>query len=590
MMMVQRSLIRPDQLDSNGAYNFAQLVVDGYSGGFLQDGYLMGLVLRDGYEGGGDDTIRMDANTGAINQAGTGQVTFNGNVDAKNSLEVTGNLSVSQNTTIEGDLTVNGTTTTIDTEQMVVTDPITVINASGSEIASDWTGFTTRDTDGYNRIGWMFDGYWAISDGYSDVSQPEAVPTRALAFIGAGDSNGDLSSTTDSDSGADKIGVTTIAGVTGNTVQAVLESLDSAIDTNASNIATNASNIATNASNIATNASNIATNASNIATNTSNIATNTADILELQGGTDENTWHLNQDADAGTDEDACFLMSAGDGTALIDGYLCVITDAANGDRFRFRMYQDGSLIDTDLHLGARAATDDVDAYLTLNAGDGGTAYQGRIGVDGNANMVYIAPATGEHVFKDTDVRVDEALLVDGNTTLGNADSDTLTVNATITSDLLPTDLTYQLGDEDNRWLDGYFDFFTPVNYTPVGSNYSLEGHLKGIDAAITGGGVALKPERAVYEITVGEATADTLDSSRAADQGTAVDVSGWTDADFRDYAYIYVNGQILYNDAASAANTGAVQNDVARQTGTLNNLLFSLNIRNGAVVQIIDMR
>ena len=220
MMMAQRSLFRPDQLDSNGSYNFAQLVIDGYSGGDLDDGYLMGLVLTDGYTGG-SETLRIDAHDGAINQIGTGQVTFNGNVHA------------AQSVIIDGDLTVQGTTTTIDTEQMIVTDPITVVNASGSEAQSDWTGFSARDVDGYNRIGWMFDGYWAISSSAVDVSQPDASPDRALAFLGDGYTNGDLSSTTDSDSGADKIGVTAISGVNGDSVQSVLEALDSAIDINA---------------------------------------------------------------------------------------------------------------------------------------------------------------------------------------------------------------------------------------------------------------------------------------------------------------------------------------------------------------------
>ena len=348
-MMAQRSLFRPDQLDSNGSYNFAQLVIDGYSGGDLDDGYLMGLVLTDGYTGG-SETLRIDAHDGAINQVGTGQVTFNGNVHA------------AQSVIIDGDLTVQGTTTTIDTEQMIVTDPIPVVNASGSEAQSDWTGFSARDVDGYNRIGWMFDGYWAISSSAVDVSQPDASPDRALAFLGDGYTNGDLSSTTDSDSGADKIGVTAISGVNGDSVQSVLEALDSAIDINASNIATNASNIATNASNIATNASNIATNASNIATNTANIAA-------LEEGTTYNQWTLNTDATT-ADEDACFVMSGGDGASLIDGYFCLITDSVSGDRFQLQLYEGGNKQTTDLHLGELNGVTSADATLTFNAGNG----------------------------------------------------------------------------------------------------------------------------------------------------------------------------------------------------------------------------
>jgi len=540
--MAQRSLLRPDQLDSNGSYNFAQLVIDGYSGGDLQDGYLMGLVLTDGYEGG-SETVRIDAHDGAINQVGTGQVTFNGNVQAN------------QNVTIEGDLTVRGTTTSIETDQMVVTDPITVINATGTEALDDWTGFTARDTDGYNRIGWVFeeggvDGYWAVSSVYN--ADPDAVPNHALAFLGDGYTNGDLSSTDDGDSGADKIGITAIDGINADNVQIALEALDDNIDINAGNIATNASNIATNASNIATNASNIATNASNI-------AQNAADIDALEQGTTYNQWTLNTDATAGSDEDACFIMSGGDGANLVDGYFCVITDSVGGDRFQMQLYEGGAKQSTDLHLGTASETASADATLTFNAGNGVDAYQASISLDGNSSdqgdLIYTAV---DHLF---------------------------------TGDILPSaDCTYQLGDESHRFLDAYFCLFTPANYTPVGSNSSLEGHLKGLDNAITGGGVALQPERGVYYITNAEATADTLDSSRAVDQGTAVDVSGWTDADFRDYAWIYWNGQLLVNDPTPAANQGAVQNDVARETGTLQNLIFAGDLKKNAVIQIVDFR
>jgi cytoskeletal protein CcmA (bactofilin family) len=197
------------------------LVIDGYSGGDLQDGYLTGLVLED-RANGGTTTLEIHADDGEINQVGTGDVTFNGNVTAN------------QNVTVEGDLTVKGTTTSIETDQMVVTDPITVVNASGTEFLSDWSAFSVRDVDGYNRFGWVFDdsltafddGYWAISvNGEANASNPDAVPTRAVAYLGAGDSYGDLSSTAAGDSGAGKIGISVINGLVATDVQAALEEI-----------------------------------------------------------------------------------------------------------------------------------------------------------------------------------------------------------------------------------------------------------------------------------------------------------------------------------------------------------------------------
>lgn len=499
-MMAQRSLLRPDQLDTNGSYQFAQLIIDGYSGGELQDGYLMGLVLKDGYVGG-SETLRINAHNGAINQIGSGQVTFNGNV-----------LAV-ENVIIGGDLTVQGTTTTIDTEQMIVTDPITVINAYGSELLSDWTGFTARDVDGYNRIGWVFDGYWAISSAFAG---PETVPDRALAFLGDGYTNGNLSSTVNGDSGADKIGVTVIPGINGNNVQVVLEALDVAID---------------------------------------NIE---IEMGDLEQGTTYNQWTINTDATT-ANEDACLVLSGGDGTSIIDGYLCLVTDSVGGDRFQMQLYGGGNKQTTDLHLGTENAVTSADAILTFNAGNGADAYQATIMLDGNSafqgNLVYTALV---HEFA------------------GNVQP--------------VTDCTYQLGDETHKFLDAYFCLFTPTNYTPHGSNSSIEGHLKGIDEALIGGGVALKPERGVFYITNAEASADTLDTSRAVDQGEQVNVSGWTNTDFRDYAYIYWNGQLLRNDPTSAANKGAVQNDVARQTGTLKKLIFAGDLKKGSTIQVVDMR
>ena len=585
--MAHRSLIRPDQLDSNGAYSFAQLNIDGYSGGFLEDGYLMGLVLTDGYESG-SDTIHMDAHDGAINQIGSGQVQFTGNVDAKDGLDVTGdnltvsldaiidgNLRVKTDTVLEGDLIVQGTTTTIDTDQMIVQDPVTVLNANGSELTTHFTGFSARDADGYNRIGWVFeeggtDGYWAVSSIFSDVSTPDLPPDHALAFLGTGETNGDLSSTVNGDSGADKIGVSSISGVAGSDVQTVLE----------------------------------------------NLASGSA---ELDGSTTTN-FTINTDADAGTDEDACLIMKGGDGTSLIEGYMCLVTNGStNDDYFQFRIYDDAADADVIVHIGENGTTDDVNATMFFNAGTGTDAYQASIAlsgdspefgelvytsaqghefsgnvqmlnnldVDGNANVDGTLDVTGAGTFSST-VDVTGTFSADGDVNLGDDSSDSVTVSGTITSDLSPTDDTYYLGGTTNRWVDAYFSFFTPTNYTPVGDNDSLEGHLKGIDAALAD--AAVDHPRGVYDVTSAEASIDEIDSSRAVDLGDIIDVSGLTDAEFQENILIYWNGQLVVNDSAPAADSNSVSWDVARKTGSLGTLVFSGNLRKAAVIQIIDLR
>lgn len=555
--MAHRSLLRPEQLDSNGSYSFAQLVLDGYSGGLDPDGYLMALVLTDGYDGG-TETIRMDAHNGAINQLGTGQVQFSGNVDAKSGLDVsganltvaldaqiTGSLYVSTDAVIEGDLTVNGTTTTINSETLVVTDPVVVINSSRLETLGDWTGLSAGDSDGYNQIGWVFaegavDGYWALSSSYSGGT--DAAPDRAIAYIGAGETDGDLSSTEVGNSGADKIGVSEITGLVGDDVQECLESLQSG--------------------------------------------------LENIPGTDSLTFIINQDAEAATDENPCLILKGGDGTSLMDGYLCLITDSVAGTKFQFQTLDDGTRVTTSVSIGSKDMTESADAELLFNSANGTDSYGASITLDGAGSdpgkLLYVADGhefTGDVSFVN-DITVIGASTFDGNVVIGSDSSDTVDVKATIVSDLMPTDCTYQLGDETHKWLDGYFCLFTPTNYTPVGSVYSLEGHLKGLDQALVTG----SHPRGVYVVTSAEKSANEVSSSRTPDQGDTVAVGALTDDEFRDDILVYYNGQLLYNDPSPAVNGGAVQNDVARKTGTLGTLVFGFAIKTGTVLQIITTK
>ena len=283
-------------------------------------------------------------------------------------------------------------------------------------------------------------------------------------------------------------------------------------------------------------------------------------------------------------------MKGGDGTSLIEGYMCLITNTGVGDDFfQLRIYDDGASAPTKLNIGAVGETADVDSYLVFNSGTGAVARTASVVLVGTTNQVeYTANA---HVFNgnvtaENDLTVTGTATLNGNTVIGSDGSDTVDVNAIIISDLLPTDVTYELGNVTHRWLDGYFDMFTPTNYTPIGSNYSLEGHLKGIDNALVG----LAHPRAVYVITPSEAAADAFDTSRTADQGTAIDVSGFTDAIFRDKVLVYWNGQLLYNDATTAAAKANVQHDVARKTSDLKTVLFGGDLKKGAIIQIVDMR
>jgi hypothetical protein len=526
---MSRSRLRAAALDHNDSFSFANVTVDGYSGEELNEGYQTGIVLKWGPTGA--TQLTLASADGAITQDGIGLVTFNGQVRANNDVEIL------------GDLTVLGTTTEIDSQKMTVTDPITTLNSSGTELLSDWAGLTLHDADGYNRIGWNFDGYWAVSSAFTPGS--DANPDRALAFLGTGVTNGDLSSTTSNNSGADHIGNTAVGNLISTNVQDALEELQGDID---------------------------------------DIYAGNWDLK----GTTSLTFMINRDATGIVDEDACLILKGGDGTDIIDGYLCTITDSVNGDRMQFSMYQAGSLISPDVHIGTLGLTDDLDALLTFNAGDGASAHQAVIELLGTEDSLHY---TADHHTFSGPVRltgnevVDGYLYAYGNVVLGNSlGVDTLDINATITSDLVPTDETYYVGTPTNKWIDGYFDFFVPANYTPVGDNYSLEGHLKGIDAALAS--ITSAPH-GVYIVTTAEGTTNSVDSARAVDQGDQTDLTSYSDVQFRDDILIYLDGQLLMNDTAKRANTGAVVNDVARDTADPSVLLFSRNIKKGSVLQIV---
>ena len=68
------------------------------------------------------------------------------------------------------------------------------------------------------------------------------------------------------------------------------------------------------------------------------------------------------------------------------------------------------------------------------------------------------------------------LTVSGNTTLGNAATDTVTVTADVASNLIPSaDSTYSLGDASNYWSHGYIDAITTTGNVSVGGNLTVTG-------------------------------------------------------------------------------------------------------------------
>jgi len=76
------------------------------------------------------------------------------------------------------------------------------------------------------------------------------------------------------------------------------------------------------------------------------------------------------------------------------------------------------------------------------------------------------------------VNVSGAFTANGNTVLGNAATDTVTFNADIASNLIPSaDSTYTIGDGSNYWSHGYIDAITTTGNVAIGGDATITGNL-----------------------------------------------------------------------------------------------------------------
>ena len=145
--------------------------------------------------------------------------------------------------------------------------------------------------------------------------------------------------------------------------------------------------------------------------------------------------------------------------------------------------QDGAIVpvtDNDIDLGTSSlefkdlfldGTATVDALVADTADiNGGTIDGATIGATSASTGAFTTlSASGAVTFSST-------LSVQGNTTLGNAASDTVTVTADIASDLIPSaDSTHSLGDSSNYWSNAFIDAITTTGNVSVGGNLTVTG-------------------------------------------------------------------------------------------------------------------
>jgi len=152
-------------------------------------------------------------------------------------------------------------------------------------------------------------------------------------------------------------------------------------------------------------------------------------------------------------------------------------------------FQDGVVVpvtDNDIDLGT-SSVEFKDLYLD------GTATVDTLQVDENATV------TGN-------------LSVNGNTTLGNAASDTVTVTADVASPLIPSaDDTHDLGASGSEWRNLYIDGTANIDTLAVDANGTVAGTLTVTGATALNGGLTMDSNKFTVADTSGNtAIAGTL--------------------------------------------------------------------------------
>ena len=158
---------------------------------------------------------------------------------------------------------------------------------------------------------------------------------------------------------------------------------------------------------------------------------------------------IDGDFDINTDK---FTVASSTGNTVIAGTLDVTGDVTVANI-------DATTLDVSGAVGLDGNLDVGTDKFTVNATNGNTAVAGTLAVTGNQTN------TGD-------------LTVNGNTTLGDAATDTVTFTADVASNIIPdADGTRDLGDTSNYWANLYADAVTTTADVAVGGDLTITGNL-----------------------------------------------------------------------------------------------------------------
>ena len=195
---------------------------------------------------------------------------------------------------------------------------------------------------------------------------------------------------------------------------------------------------------------------------TANIDSLVADTADINGGTIDATVIGGSTAAAGS-----FTTIAASGATGIDGDFDI-----NTNKFTVASASGNTAI-----AGTLAVTGATTMTGAVTASGGVTGdLTGDVTGDVTGNLTGNVTSSGTSEF--TTVNVSGVLTANGNTVLGNAATDTVTFNADIASNLIPSaDSTYTIGDGSNYWSHGYIDAITTTGNVTVGGNAVITGDL-----------------------------------------------------------------------------------------------------------------
>ena len=166
----------------------------------------------------------------------------------------------------------------------------------------------------------------------------------------------------------------------------------------------------------------------------------------------------------------------------------------------------------------------IAGILTVN-GTGESSFAGDVRIAGN---LYVeGDATAQVDLAGTDLTLTGNLVVKGNSTLGDAATDTISIVGVVDSNVIPeTDATQNLGSVSNRWNDVYVggtlysDDITATTVTIAG-NLTVTGTTTYVNTET----INLSDNVITLNANLDEATAPTQDAGININRGSAADVS-----------------------------------------------------------------